>query len=177
LLLPVALSLSGKVRLTAGLGSRPCELGPSRSGSACGGGSTSASSSGGSTASNRRADCNDGPSDVGCSRRRSTAKATCSVRSSPSRGELSPLRLALVGGMSRVALCCVVDMIWIIVKHLVDFDRFRRSSSFTLPLPVPVFIAEKPPCGGLTTYTQPRCTRDHPLAPEEHLLPPLVRVL
>ena len=119
----------------------------------------------------------DGPSDVGCSQRRSIAKATCSVRSSPSRGELSPLRLALVGGMSRVALCCVVDMIWIIVKHLVDFDRFRRSSSFTLPLPVSVFIAEKPPCGGLTTYTQPRCTRDHPLAPEEHLLPPLVRVL
>ena len=129
MLLPVALSLSGKVRLTAGLGSRPCELGPSRSGSACGGGSTSASSSGGSTASNRRADCNDGPSDVGCSRRRSTAKATCSVRSSPSRGELSPLRLALVGGMSRVALCCVVDMIWVIVKHwsiLIVFDARVR---------------------------------------------------
>ena len=53
MLLPVALSLSGKVRLTAGLGSRPCEPGPSRSGSACGacgGGSTSASSRGGSTA-------------------------------------------------------------------------------------------------------------------------------
>ena len=59
---------------------------------------------------------NDGPSDDGCSQRRSTAKAACSVPASPSRGELRPVRLAPVSAMSRVALCCVVDMVWLIVK-------------------------------------------------------------